>query len=102
MHVDDATAQDEHVRNMVRDALAELVAPDLGFVSSTITTDMSIFEDLGLDSLTMVDLTLVLEEKLSIPEFPMQAWADAESTRAGRRYTVGSLVEWCSRLLSGR
>jgi acyl carrier protein len=53
----------------------------------------SVIDDLGMNSLRFVDLTLAIEEALGIPEFPMQEWYDEQaSSAAGRRFTVDSLV----------
>ena len=51
--------------------------------------------DLGLDSLSFVDLSVALEDALAIAEFPMQAWADSEAERVGPRFTCGSLLQAC-------
>jgi acyl carrier protein len=55
--------------------------------------DHSLVEDLELDSLMFVDLTLILEEKLRIERLPMEDWALAESRKTGTRFTIRSLVE---------
>jgi acyl carrier protein len=88
-------ASRDEVLGVVQAALAELAPADVAFAGSDILPELSIFEDLGLDSLTMVDLTFLLEEKLSVAEFPIQEWADAEASRDGQRYTVASLVDRC-------
>jgi acyl carrier protein len=71
-----------------------------GTAGKTISPEDSLIEDLGLDSLAMVDLTLLIEERLSISEFPMQEWADMESLLETRRYTVASLVRRCTEVLA--
>jgi acyl carrier protein len=48
--------------------------------------------ELGMDSLRMVDLTIELEDRLQVRDFPIQKWADAEAAREGAQYTVGSLA----------
>jgi acyl carrier protein len=55
--------------------------------------DSSLVDDLGFDSLKMIDLVFALEDDLGIVEFPLQAWWDCELGKArGERFTVGSLV----------
>jgi acyl carrier protein len=80
------------VLRAVRQALSR-VEPSLARTRIDLAT--SVIEDLGLDSIRFVDLTFALEDTLGIAEFPMQAWADAEATRPGRRFTVASLVDRC-------
>jgi acyl carrier protein len=60
----------------------------------------SLVDDLGLDSLEFIDLTLGLEEALKVDEFPMQDWADTEVEKSGQRFTFASLVDTCARVLS--
>jgi hypothetical protein len=49
-----------------------------------------LIEDLGLDSLKFVDLTLSLERVLPTSEFPMQYWVDSRIESAFRRTSVES------------
>jgi acyl carrier protein len=64
--------------------------------------ESSLIDDLGFDSLMFVDLTVLLENRLGIEEFPMRAWADAERARENEgRYTVRSLVRACAEALHG-
>jgi acyl carrier protein len=65
---------------------------------SKVRRDVSLIE-LGLDSLTMIDLAVGIEEVLGIAEFPIQAWADYEASREQPRYTMLSLIVACERLL---
>lgn len=60
-----------------------------------------LIEELDLDSLKFVDLTVALEDALGIDEFPMQEWVDSE-LEAGRPLDVGSLVAWCRRMRAAR
>jgi acyl carrier protein len=66
-----------------------------------IDTNTSIVDDLGIDSLNIINLTLALEEELGIAEFPMQAWYDGELSKNGRRFTVGALATACVQYLRG-
>jgi hypothetical protein len=58
-----------------------------------------LIEDLGLDSLKFVDLTLSLERVLPTSEFPMQYWVDSR-IESGLPLNVGGLVEECAAILS--
>src|SRR5690242_12982642 len=58
-----------------------------------------LIEDVGLDSLRFVDLTVALEDALQIVEFPMQDWVDAQ-VEADLPLTVGALVLECERLVA--
>jgi acyl carrier protein len=87
-------ADSEAVMETIRNLLATLVR-DSGIDSGDIRIDTSLVDDLALDSLSFVDLTLAIEDSLGLEEFPMQAWADAEGGRASPSYTVRSLVEAC-------
>lgn len=64
--------------------LSELLASDLGVTRAAITPEARLQEDLGLDSLGMVELLLAMEEAfgVSIPD-----------EEAGRIATVAEAVE---------
>ena len=62
--------------------------------------DTLMIEDLGLDSLCFVDLTLALEERLGLDEFPMQQWADQEGRKKGPKFTVNALARRCAELVA--
>jgi acyl carrier protein len=63
---------------------------------AAVTLDDSLIEDLGFDSLMFVDLTLLLEDRLGVEEFPMRSWVDDESNfKTGKRFTVRSLLRTC-------
>ncbi|HKP62232.1 MAG TPA: acyl carrier protein [Polyangiales bacterium] len=57
-----------------------------------------LIEDLGLDSMKFVDLTVGLEEALGIPEFPMQDWVDALVAR-DEPLRAGALIAACEALV---
>lgn len=76
----------------VREVLATLVRR---VSPAQIAQHTSIIDDLGFDSLKLIDLTLALEAHLGLREFPMQDWYDAESRRSDARFTVASLVAAC-------
>lgn len=57
-----------------------------------------LIDDLGIDSLKFVDLTVRLERALGLAEFPMQDWIDAQGA-SGRPLSVGELALACQNLL---
>jgi len=65
-----------------------------------IRNSTSIVEDLGFDSLRLIDLTLAIEGEFGIRTFPIQAWYDTEALVSGKRFTVGSLVNACGKCLA--
>lgn len=67
-----------------------------------IQLDTSLIDDLGLDSIKLVGLSIALEESFDISEFPMQDWSDEEAQRIGGRFTVASLVTACLRCVRAR
>jgi acyl carrier protein len=72
----------------VREALAALVPRKL---RSRITPDASILADLGLDSLKVVELTMLLEKQLRRPVF-LPEWIASVEDPAD--LTVGSLARF--------
>jgi acyl carrier protein len=76
------------------------LAADLGRDATEIGPDTSLIDDVGLDSLKFVDLTMAIEELLEMGVFPMQEWVDAEQDRmAPHRFTIRSLSAACLRAL---
>ena len=69
----------------VRDMLAEA----LNISAEKITMDSNVIEDLGADSLDVVELTMALEETFSLPDTP-----EDELTNI---HTVGDLADYVSR-----
>ena len=67
------------------DKVKEIIIEQLGVPESTITTEPSFIDDLGVDSLDIVELIMALEEEfdLEIPD------SDAEKV-----VTVGDVVEY--------
>lgn len=65
----------------------ELVAEQLGVDAGTLTSDANILEDLGADSLDVVELVMAIEEQFDI-EIPDE---DAESMR-----TLGDVEKYVS------
>lgn len=93
-------APDEVALDAIRTALRRV---DRRLIPERVTLDASLTDDLGLDSLRFVDLTVALEDALHIDAFPIQEWHDAEAAKEGeRRFTVASLVASCVQCLEER
>ena len=67
-------------------------APDF---DTEIRMESGLVADLGLDSLSLVEAVVALEQALRIDYLPLEALSDGESGRAGQRFTVESLVNLC-------
>ena len=53
---------------MILEKLQSLIADQLGVDGNTITMDTNIEEDLGVDSLDIVELSMALEEEFGVSE----------------------------------
>ena len=82
------------VREMVSEALLEVLETTRAWDS-----EASLVEDLGLDSLKLVDLVLALEDRLGVGELPIQEWLDQQQADRTAGFTVGSLVDACCELV---
>lgn len=71
---------------MIFDKVREILCDHLGCDEDDITMSTDIVEDLGADSLDVVDLAMSLEDEFGLSEIPDE---DLEELR-----TVGSLVEY--------
>ena len=71
---------------MILEKLQSLIADQLGVDGNTITMDTNFEEDLGVDSLDIVELSMALEEEFDIGEM-------SEEDLAGIK-TVGDLVRY--------
>ncbi len=91
----------EDVFDAIRVEVAKLLA-DRGVRQEDIRPDTSLVDDLGMDSMKFLDLTVALERQLGLRELPMQRWQDDEVLKAGRRYTVESLAAACLRELQSQ
>src|SRR5262245_35834082 len=87
--------EEDDLFDKVCEQLMALSPPGVG--AGSLSKDTLLLEELGLDSLKFVDLTVALETMLEVPEFPMQEWIDAQ-LEAGRALTVGQLVIACQRV----
>ena len=71
---------------MILEKLQTLIADQLGVDGNSITMDTNFEEDLGVDSLDIVELSMALEEEFDIDEMSEE---DAASVK-----TVGDLVHF--------
>ena len=74
---------------MVFDKVAEVIAEQLGVAKDTITKDSNILEDLGADSLDIIEMLMTLEEEygITIPD-----------EQIGQVKTIGQIVELIEKL----
>lgn len=70
--------------DMVIDKVKELVAEQLGINKETITAESNIIEDLGADSLDVIEMLMTLEEEygITIPD-----------EKIGQIKTIGQIVD---------
>lgn len=73
---------------------------DLPIKLEEVTYETQLIDDIGLDSIRFVDLTVKLEDALGLSEFPMQEWVDQCMAGDGRM-TAGGLTCACELLLGG-
>ena len=74
---------------MIFDRLRTLIALQFAVSESSVTMETSFVDDLGVDSLDVVELTMAIEEEFYIPEFD-------EDTINGL-LTVGDVVRFLSK-----
>jgi len=94
----DASTQ-HRVFEIVRRELARIVREQGSERVADIGMATSLTADLGLDSISFIEVAVSLEKALAVDELPLNAWSDRESERDEPRFTVGSLVELCQRHL---
>lgn len=90
----DAAAKNQ-VFDIVRrelDRIRREQAPDCDV---EIRMESSLTADLGLDSISLVEVIVALERALQIDQLPLASWSDRESDRDDERFTVASLVNLC-------
>lgn len=75
---------------MVLEKIIKMVADQFMIDESEVTADTSFLDDLGADSLDVVELTMALEESFSLPETPEDELANI--------HTVGDLADYVSRV----
>lgn len=74
---------------MVLEQIIKMVAEQFMIDEKEISADTSFVDDLGADSLDVVELTMALEETFSLPDTP-----EDELTNI---HTVGDLADYVSR-----
>ena len=74
---------------MVLEQIIKMVAEQFMIDENELTADTSFVDDLGADSLDVVELTMALEETFSLPDTP-----EDELTNI---HTVGDLADYVSR-----
>ena len=74
---------------MVLEQIIKMVAEQFMIDENEISADTSFVDDLGADSLDVVELTMALEETFSLPDTP-----EDELTNI---HTVGDLADYLSR-----
>ncbi|MBQ5583527.1 MAG: acyl carrier protein [Ruminiclostridium sp.] len=78
---------------MIFNKLKALIAEQLGVDAETITLEAAFVEDLGVDSLDLVELSMALEDEFGIEEMSEEDMANIK--------TVGDLVEYLGKHLDG-
>lgn len=64
---------------MVFEKLCELLAEQFSVETDTITMDTTLAEDLGADSLDLVELMMILEEEFDVSEIDEETAAKVQS-----------------------
>ena len=74
---------------MILEKLRSLIADQLGVDSSNITMDTNFEEDLGVDSLDIVELSMALEEEFDIGEVQEEELGTLKTVGDAVRYVAG-------------
>ncbi len=74
---------------MVLEKVISMVAEQFMVDEDTVTAETSFIEDLGADSLDVVELTMALEEEFSLSDTPEEELMNI--------HTVGDLADYVSR-----
>ena len=75
---------------MVLEQIIKMVAEQFMIDENEITADTSFVDDLGADSLDVVELTMAMEETFSLPDTPEDELRNIQ--------TVGDLADYVSRV----
>ncbi|MGM9548033.1 MAG: acyl carrier protein [Oscillospiraceae bacterium] len=75
---------------MVLEQIIKMVAEQFMIDENEITADTSFVDDLGADSLDVVELTMAMEETFSLPDTPEDELTNIQ--------TVGDLADYVSRV----
>lgn len=76
---------------MIFKRLQEIIAEQFSVDEDSITLDTSFVDDLGADSLDIVELTMAFEEEFDIPE--------ADDNELIKLHTVGDVVNYISKFV---
>lgn len=76
---------------MIFETIQKLICEQFVVEPEVVTFNTSFIDDLGADSLDIVELTMALEEEFSLPEV-----SDEDLKKI---YTVGDLVEYVGRFV---
>ncbi len=77
---------------MILDKVRAMVAEQFLAELDEITAETSFVDDLGADSLDVVELTMALEEEFSLPDTPEDALVNI--------HTVGDLAEYIAKVVA--
>jgi acyl carrier protein len=91
---EDASMRDR-VFEIVRAELLRVRRVQAPHFAADIRMESSLVADLGLDSLSLLEAVVALEQALRIDHLSLEALNDGESDRDGGRFTVESLVNLC-------
>ena len=75
---------------MVLDKVISMVAEQFMIEPDEVSAETAFVEDLGADSLDVVELTMALEEEFSLPDTPEEELMNI--------HTVGDLADYISRV----
>ncbi len=75
---------------MVLEKIIDMVAEQFMVDKSEVSADTAFIDDLGADSLDVVELTMALEEEFSLPDTPEEELMNI--------HTVGDLADYISRV----
>lgn len=78
---------------MILEKLIKMVAEQFMVSEDEVTAETSFIDDLGADSLDVVELTMALEEAFSLPDTPEEELTNIR--------TVGDLAEYVSKTIQG-
>ena len=78
---------------MILEKIISMVAEQFMLDESEVTADTSFEDDLGADSLDVVELTMALEEAFSLPDTPEDELMNI--------HTVGDLADYVARTVQG-
>lgn len=90
----DATTR-ERVFEIVRAELLRVRRVQAPHFAAEIRMESSLVADLGLDSLSLLEAVVTLEQALRIDHLSLEAINGGEADRDGGRFTVESLVNLC-------